>query len=399
MSHPIVEQIIAGKAAPMVKQAAAKGALPIPREDQLELWGCLRNDPDPAIKTLSRENLAAVRIEEWIEVLQAHSFREAFFEFAVKVLAKDPRAATALLRNRFLPDPAVEELAKNSSPQITDMILDGQAKLIECPDIVVSLLENPQLNSTQGRRIFDLAEQFFRNHPVIPALIEKKLGMKVSIAEAPEITREPVPARAPEAGRKAPEIEKEEAPAVPPVTEVTGTGQVAQTEELPTEEGGEELPPEALKETLEEEEVKNLYQKILTMSVPKKVELALKGNKEARGLLIRDSNKVVQESVINSPKITEQEIETIARLRNVPEEILRKISRMGEFMKKYPVMKALVTNPRTPLAVTIPLLSRFTELDMKFLLKDKNVSEALRREAKKIWEAKNAKKNVGFKKH
>jgi len=394
VSHPIVEQILAGKAAPMVKQAAAKGALPIPREDLLELWGCLRNDPDPAIKTLSRENLAAVKIEEWIEVLQAHAFREAFFEFAVKVLAKDARAAMALLRNRSLPDGAVVELAKNSSPQITDLILDGQARLIECPSIVVSMLENPQINSTQGRRIFDLAEQFFRNDPVIPALVEKKLGMKVSIDEAREARREPPPVVVAEAMKKAPEAEKEELPPEAPA-EAPAPGEAAPSEE----EGGEELPPEALKETLEEEEVKNLYQKILTMSVPKKVELALKGNKEARGLLIRDSNKVVQESVINSPKITEQEIETIARMRNVPEEILRKISRMGEFMKKYPVMKALATNPRTPLAVTIPLLSRFTELDMKFLLKDKNVSEALRREAKKIWEAKTAKKNVGFKKH
>lgn len=383
MSHPIVEQILAGTAAPMVRQAAAKGALPIPREDQLELWGCIRNDPDPGIRTLARENLASVSVDEWLEVVQAHAFRPEFFDFAVKILAKDGRIAMAMLRNKALPDEAVRTLAMNSSPQITDLILDGQARLIDCPAIVVSLLNNPQLNSTQGRKIFDIAEQFFRSNAEIASLVEKKVGLKIEITEVAEVKREPAAKPAEKAPEKTLEPEAAQAEAA----------------EIPAEEAAEELPEEALKETLEEEEVKNLYQKILTMSVPKKVELALKGNKEARGLLIRDSNKVVQESVINSPKITEQEVETIARMRNVPEEILRKISRMGEFMKKYPVMKALATNPRAPLAVTIPLLSRFTELDMKFLLKDKNVSEALRREAKKIWEAKNAKKNVAFKKH
>lgn len=388
MSHPIVEQILAGNASPMVKQAAAKGALPIPREDMLELWGCIRNDADPEIRTLARENLASVPVDEWMEVIQAHAFRPEFFDFAVKVLAKDGRIAVAMLRNKSLPDGAVEALAGNASPQITDLILDGQARLINCPGIVVSLLNNPQLNSTQGRKIYDIAEQFFRNHPVIPALVEKKVGLKITISEAAAVKKEPAARPA----EKPPE-KTVEAPGAPPPEAAE------EAASAPAEEAEEEIPEEALKETLEQEEVKNLYQKILTMSVPKKVELALKGNKEARGLLIRDSNKVVQEAVVTSPKITEQEIETIARMRNVPEEILRKISMMGEFMKKYAIMKALATNPRTPIAISMPLIARFTELDMKFLLKDKNISEVLRREAKKIWEMKHTQKKMVLKKH
>jgi len=396
MSHPIVEQILAGRVAPMVKLAAAKGALPIPREDQIELWGCLRNDPDAEIKVLARENLAAIPVEEWLEVLQAHPFRPEFFAFAVKILAKDGRIAMTILRNKALPDAAIEELAKNSSPQITDLVLDGQARLIGCPGIVISLLNNPQLNATQGRRIYDLAEQFFRGHSEIPALVEKRVGLKVEIAEAPAARKDEAPKPPPKPVEKPPELAPEAAPE--PQAEAAPR---EEAEAQPAPEGeAVELPHEALKDgELGQEEVKNLYQKILTMSVPHKVELALKGNKEARGLLIRDSNKVVQEAVVTSPKITEQEIETIARLRNLPEEILRKISTLGEFMKKYNIMKALATNPRTPLAISMTLIAKFNELDLKFLLKDKNVSEALRREGKKIWEMRHAQKKTTFKKH
>jgi hypothetical protein len=381
VSHPIVEQILAGSAPPMLKQAAAKGTLPIPREDQLEVWGCLRNDPDANIKTMARENLAAVPVDEWLEVLQEHPFRQEFFDFAVKILAKDGRVAVALLRNKALTNAAVEELAKTASPQIIDLILDGQARMIEKPEIVISLLNNAQLNSTQGRRIYDLAEQFFRSHPAIPKLVEEKIGLKVEIAEAPAIKKEVITP----------------APVIPEAAQEAAGGEAADesAREIPLEE----LPEEAFKEALENEEVQSLFKKILTMSVPHKIELALKGNKEARSLLIRDSNKIIQTAVVTSPKITEQEIEAIAKLRNVPEEILRKISTMGEFMKKYPVMKAIATNPKTPLAVAIALLPRFTEMDMKFLLKDKNVAETLRREAKKLWEFKNSKKVVSYKKH
>jgi hypothetical protein len=392
VSHPIVEQILAGAAAPHIRQAGARGALPIPREDILELWVCLRNDGDQGIKMTVRENLAAVKVEEWLDILPSYPFRPEFFDFAVRVLGKDPRIALAIMRNKALPNMAVQELAKTAPTQLIDLILDGQARLISSPEIVVSLLNNSHLNATQGRRIFDLAEQFLRSDEEVKKLVEEKLGLTLSTAEVQEIIKEasveiPVP----------PTVKtevKKESPEQPAEASAGGGA------EAPSQvEAGLELPPEALKETLEQEEVQSLFKKILTMSVPHKIELALKGNKEARSLLIRDSNKMIQTAVVTSPKITEQEIEAIAKLRNVPEEILRKISTMGEFMKKYSVMKALATNPKTPLAVAIPLVAKFTDLDMKFLLKDKGVSETLRREAKKIWEFKNSKKVVSFKKH
>ncbi|MCX7829902.1 MAG: hypothetical protein N2445_02420 [Acidobacteria bacterium] len=393
MSHPLVEQILSGKVPDAVKKAASRGALPIPREDQIELWACLRNDSDPEVKVQCRQNLASVPFEEWQSLLKEHSFRKEFFDFVAKVLARDERLAILALRNKSISAFTVEDMAKNAPSSLIDTILDGQARLLECPGIIVALLNNPNLNSSQGRRIFDLAEQFFRNHPTIPKIIEEKLGLKIAIADAKYVPKPEQPPQTKE--EKAAEAVAEFAEE--PVEEIRETIEPVKPEEDEAEEVP--LPKEAFKEELVQEEVKNLYQKILKMSVPKKVELALKGNKEARGILIRDSNKVVQEAVINSPKITEQEIETIAKMRNLPDELLRKIAMSNEWLRKYNVVKALASNPKTPLPIAINLIQRFTDFDLKFLMKDKNVSEALRKEAKRIYEARHTMKKMDFKKH
>lgn len=390
MSHPLVDQILSGKASEAVKKAASRGALPIPREDQIELWACLRNDPDQEVKMQCRQNLAEVSFEEWRSLLKEHTFRKEFFDFVAKVLSRDERLAILALRNRSISAFTVEEMALNASSSLIDAILDGQAKLLECPGIIVSLLQNPNLTTSQGRRIFDISEQFFRNHPTIPRLIEEKLGLKIEIVEARFI---PEPEKEPETEKKEEVVAKEE-------LEEAVTEEIPETAEVIERKEEEAVfPKEAFKEELVQEEVKNLYQKILKMSVPKKVELALKGNKEARSILIRDSNKVVQEAVINSPKVTEQEIESIAKMRNLPDELLRKIAMSNEWMRKYNVVKALASNPKTPLPIALSLIQRFTDFDLKFLMKDKNVSEALRKEAKRLYEVRHTAKKMDFKKH
>ena len=167
------------------------------------------------------------------------------------------------------------------------------------------------------------------------------------------------------------------------------------------EEGAlDDIPLEALsEEPLTSEQFQSLYQRILQMGVPQKISLALKGNKEARGLLIRDSNKIVQMAVLDSPKITDSEIEGIAKMRNISDEIIRKMARNQDWVKKYSILKALVLNPKTPPGVSIRMVSSLLDLDMKLLMKDKGVSEIIRREARKVWEARHTRKDAGYKKH
>jgi hypothetical protein len=126
------------------------------------------------------------------------------------------------------------------------------------------------------------------------------------------------------------------------------------------------------------QERETLLQRISRMTAAEKIALALKGNQEERLVLVRDSNKVVARAVLQSPKLTEAEIEAYASMRNVTEEVLRLIAMNRGFMKSYAVVRALVNNPRAPIDVTLPLLNRVNERDLKGLMLNKNVAEVLR---------------------
>lgn len=121
-----------------------------------------------------------------------------------------------------------------------------------------------------------------------------------------------------------------------------------------------------------------LIEKISRMSVVEKIKAALTGNMETRVLLIRDSNKIISRAVLQSPKISDTEAESYAAAKNVSEEVLRLIAASRKFMKSYTVMRALVNNPRAPIDITMPLLIRINEKDLKGLTLNRNVPEVIR---------------------
>lgn len=121
-----------------------------------------------------------------------------------------------------------------------------------------------------------------------------------------------------------------------------------------------------------------LLQRIGRMSAAEKIRTALLGNQEERLLLIRDANKSVARAVLQSPKVSEMEVESFASMKTVTEEILRLIAMNRAFTRHYPVVYALANNPRAPIDVTLPLLNRLHERDLKALAINKNVPDALR---------------------
>jgi hypothetical protein len=127
----------------------------------------------------------------------------------------------------------------------------------------------------------------------------------------------------------------------------------------------------------EEKRAKSRYQEIQDLPVPEKVKLAMSGDKEARSILIKDSNKQIQEAVLDSPRITEQEIVAISNSRNVGEELLRKIATNRDWMKNYQVRLALTNNPKTPLTIGLRLIGTLMISDLKRLSKSKGVSSVL----------------------
>ena len=126
-------------------------------------------------------------------------------------------------------------------------------------------------------------------------------------------------------------------------------------------------------------------QKIARLPVGERVQLAMKGNKDERFILIRDGAKVVSSAVLESPKLTDAEVETFASMKNVSESVLRGIAGKRKFMKNYAVIRILTANPRCPIDVAVPLLSHMLTLDLKNLSVNKNVSDTVRKLAQKLF--------------
>jgi hypothetical protein len=132
----------------------------------------------------------------------------------------------------------------------------------------------------------------------------------------------------------------------------------------------------------------NTMQKINGLDVKGRIQLALKGNKEERSILIRDGTKVVALSVLEAPKISDGEVEKFALQKNVLEAVLRQIPLKRRFMKNYIVVRNLVSNPRTPLDLGLGLMKHLLTQDLKNISANKEVSETVRKLALKMYKQK-----------
>jgi hypothetical protein len=348
----LLAAILDGSAPRQVRLAAARGALPIERSEIFRLLVALAKDPDDELRTE-----ACTTLEKWpreeLEVIASDSSAggEAL-RFLLTARGTDADLTTRLLSNPSTPVEAVAAAARSFPPDRLDLLLLNQTLLINHPELLDEIEANGSATPLQRNRVAEI-----RHHFLEPR-------------EAPE----PEPAA------------PEEPPAGPPEMEASPARE--ETEEAPPPpplEEAEAAPPEG--EAPEGMVREGVYERVLKLNVAQKINLALKGSREERTVLIRDSNRSVQEAVLSSPKIAEPEIEGIAKMRNVNEEILRRIAQRRDWMKSYTIMQGLATNPKTPLGISMSLLPRLTLRDLKILVTDKNVPEALRRLARKNVEA------------
>lgn len=133
----------------------------------------------------------------------------------------------------------------------------------------------------------------------------------------------------------------------------------------------------------EGESTQTFTQRLANMGVPEKVKCAMKGTREMRAVLIRDPNRMVASAVLSCPKVNEAEVESFAKMGNVSEDILRTIGNTRAWTKSYAVTLSLVKNAKTPVAMSMTLMQRLIESDVKKLATDRNVPEALRLAARK----------------
>jgi len=166
--------------------------------------------------------------------------------------------------------------------------------------------------------------------------------------------------------------------------------QEALEEALAKEEEAEAQAPEE-----EKRERVSLTQKIARMNVSERMSAALKGDKDMRMVLVRDPAKVVFRAVLQSPKLSDAEVENFATMKNVSDEVLRIIASSRKFAKNYVIARNLLNNPKTPLDVSLTLLNRMTVQDLNYLTKNRNIPETLRNMALRMFKQRTETRSSG----
>jgi len=369
-TSPLLELVLGDGASREMRFAAARGVLPVSPVEIVEVLVTLTSADDPEIAEQSRVTLAATDvtvIRDWVEELGAPDSIDSLAK-----LTEDSTVIEAVIRSRRVLDETLIWLGSRLHPDLQEVLAINQTRLLRDPRIMDALRSNPRLTGDVRRRIRELQEEFF----------DKEAG-----------SREQKREQAKDEGKSTPGtlLEPEDFTAfepILPVEEEVAAGIGAEPGASLFEEI--ELPEEGLvdDDEIDEEKRVSLMTKIQLLSVSAKIQLANKGNKEARGILIRDSNKLVSVSAVQSPRITGNEIEMIATMRNVHEDVLRHIATNREWSKKYAIFHNLLRNPKAPAEYCISFIVRMNQKDMKSLSQDKGVSELVRTSARRLYQQK-----------
>jgi len=156
------------------------------------------------------------------------------------------------------------------------------------------------------------------------------------------------------------------------------SGEAPQTDEPLIDDGQEEVA-----EAPPNEDELSTSQRLAGMNVMQRIKVAMRGRREERSILIRDPNRLVSVAVLSSPKVTDAEVESFAKMANVSDEVLRVIGTNRQWTKNYGVVAGLVRNPKTPVAISLTLLQRVNDKDVRMLATDRNIPEAIRMAARK----------------
>jgi len=348
-TNPLIEQFRRGGVPRDLRLMAAQGLLPLKPEDLVEMWTDLVEDPDEGVRAAAVKSLAEFPAAELLPIVRSRETPTVVLSWAVANRSeRELREVT--LQNTSLPDETIEALAPSLSQELAELVVINQTRLLRRTSLLEALESNPALNNDQRRRLRELRETF-------------RVGQ---VEEPPAAPPAPSPAPAEPPGA-APPVEAEPEPEPEPVL----TEAEAKARYLTLEEQGQA-------------DKVHVVQKIYTMNTAEKLITALKGSREERAILIRDPNRLVSSAVLGSPRITDAEIESISAMKNVSDEVLRKIGNHREYTKRYAVVSNLVRNPRTPIGIALTLVSRLNPRDLKGVSVDRNVPEAVRKHATKF---------------
>ena len=341
----LIERLRDGSAPEHVRNAAARGALPFPRTALVQMYLLLREDPVDDVREAATASLEGLTEPEILEVLGDDDCAPDVMTHFATGATRNEKMAEKIAFHPEVPPEALAVLASKGSAPVLELVLTNEERLLRAPMILDRLTVNPALRNDQRGRLLELLDR---------------------ASSLPDDATEPEATDTPE--EDGIDLEEHARSLEVDIGELYAASEIL---------GGEEF------EADENLEVRNAYARILTLNTAQRSILAMKGGREERGILIRDTNRLVALSVLKNGRITDGEVEHIAALRNVSQDVLRAIGSNREWAKNYTVVATLVRNPRTPPGISTNFVSRLQNHDLKQLAKDKNVAELIRRMAKK----------------
>lgn len=340
----LLKALQTGTAPPKLRMMVAQGLAPIPPKEMIELLVILTQDSDTEISKQAVKTIDSWDAEEILSILKSTDCAVSVLEFYASVNTQD-RMLQVIITNPSSPGRIIESLALKVAAPLLETILDNRSRIIEFPQILENIKLNPSLTSGIQRLVQEIETDF--------------LGGKKK-----EYTVEEV---------------------------VEAEPSKLQYLEYEFEAPPEDLSLEGLPIDTDEREVA-IGSRLASLSVREKIRYALFGNREIRSMLIRDTNKEVAQAVLHSPKLSESEIESIASMRSVTEDILREIGGSREWTKSYSVVQNLVKNPKTPPVISQRLLFRLRSQDLTMMTRDRSLPEAVRHSATRVLKQRDTKR-------
>jgi hypothetical protein len=248
--------------------------------------------------------------------------------------------------NQATSDETVAEIAASASEKIVELISQNQLRILREDRIIRAIIGNPLARPSTKDSVLDFCVRSGVMLPDLPEYVEARrrvLGEEPAIAE---------------------KIVEAEANTVEKVISEFGDAVIADDARV------------------DDTQRMNMTQRVMKMSVSQKIKLASLGNKEARTLLLRDSNKLVALAAVQSPRITDGEIVMLSNSRTLNDEVMRVIVNNREWLKNYQVKCNLVNNPKCPLSVSLKLLQHLHPAEMKVVARNKNIPSTLQTQAR-----------------
>ncbi len=368
MFPPMAQKALLPETPKPMKLMAANGALPLPPDALILLWYQLSFDSDEEIRNAANETVRTFDVAIMTD-LAGRDLPESVLDWLSKTNTENAVLEKIIL-NPKTNDATLMDLAAVATRDLVDLIAANQTRILRSPDIIEKIYANPAARMATVDKLVAFAKEHQIDLTPFKAL-QDFIAANDADADGQGLDDDEFEAMI---ATSASTAEKQE------------SAEVALRNLKPIDEADPDSTPE---EAIKRE---TRSQKIERMNAPQRVRLALLGSREDRAILLRDTRRIVYMSVIKSPKMSIGEVGQICASKSMPDEVISYIAQRRDWVRYYPIVVALVNNPKCPLADSVGFMRQLRLNDLKNLQKSKSIPAQLARQAQIMYKQKNEKK-------